>query len=361
VARLELRNLSKRFREVTALAGLTLDIGSGEFVSLLGPSGCGKTTALRIVAGFEQPTAGQVLLAGRDLTGMPANKRNMGMVFQAYSLFPNMTARHNVEFGLRVRGVERGQRHRRGNELLELVGLAAHAEHYPHQLSGGQQQRVALARALAIEPAVLLLDEPLSALDAKVRLQLREEIRRIQRRLGITTLYVTHDQEEALSISDRVAVMSEGRLEQVGTPAEIYQAPRTPFVAEFVGTMNRLAGTIESEGTVTVGGHQGRKVRLPLRSRNGLPVGAPVLVLIRPESVGVESAAGGQAPPGAFGGRVIMHTFLGPVTRIGLDSDVGPLIADLPSGRALVLCPGTAVALRVDPGGLGLLPRGEPA
>jgi putative spermidine/putrescine transport system ATP-binding protein len=361
VARLELRELSKQFGTVPALAGLTLELSSGEFVSLLGPSGCGKTTALRIVAGFEQPTGGRVIVDGRDLTGVPPNKRNMGMVFQAYSLFPNMTARHNVEFGLRVRGTDRARRRRRADELLELVGLAARAEQYPHQLSGGQQQRVALARALAIEPAVLLLDEPLSALDAKVRVALREEIRRIQTRLGITTLYVTHDQEEALSISDRVAVLSEGRLEQVGTPAQIYQAPSTPFVAEFVGTMNRLAGTIERQDTVLVEGQGGQQIRLPVGSPDGQPPGASVLVLIRPESVSIEQADSERAAAGSFGGRVIMHTFLGPVTRIGLDSDLGPLTADVPSREALTLAPGTAVMLRVDPAGVRLLPRGAAA
>jgi putative spermidine/putrescine transport system ATP-binding protein len=226
-----LKELHRRFGEVVALAGIDLDIGSGEFVSFLGPSGCGKTTALRLVAGFDHPTSGQILIEGKDITGVPPNKRDIGMVFQAYSLFPNMTAVRNVEFGLRVRKQSGDERRRRALELLELVGLSEAADRYPHQLSGGMQQRVALARALAIEPRLLLLDEPLSALDAKVRVQLREEIRRIQTRLGITTIYVTHDQEEALSISDRVAVLSKGRIEQIGTPAEIYGSPATPFVA----------------------------------------------------------------------------------------------------------------------------------
>jgi putative spermidine/putrescine transport system ATP-binding protein len=355
VAKLELRELHKKFGDVTALDDLTLEIGSGEFVSLLGPSGCGKTTALRIVAGFETATRGRVVVDGEDVTPVPANKRNMGMVFQAYSLFPNMTARENVEFGLRVRGAERADRRNRAGELLDLVGLATQMDRYPHQLSGGQQQRVALARALAIQPAVLLLDEPLSALDAKVRTQLREEIRRIQTQLGITTVYVTHDQEEALSISDRVVVMSQGRLEQVGTPADIYRDPRTPFVAEFVGTMNRLPGTVAGAGVVTVGDGQ---VRLPTGSPAGHGDGGAVIVLIRPESVTLEEVDGKPLPDGAIGGRVIIHTFLGPVTRIGLDSDVGPLMADVASARALSLAPGTKVALRIDPAGIRLLPRG---
>ena len=253
MATLDLQGIRKVFGETVALEELSLAVASGELVSLLGPSGCGKTTALRIVAGFEAPTTGDLLVDGKDFVGVPAAKRNMGMVFQAYSLFPNMTARQNVEFGLRMRKVARVKSRERAGELLELVGLAARAERYPHELSGGQQQRVALARALAIEPAILLLDEPLSALDAKVRVDLRQQIRRVQTRLGITTLYVTHDQEEALSISDRIAVMSDGRLEQVGAPADIYRSPRTQFVANFVGLMNGFEGRLQSPDTVVIG------------------------------------------------------------------------------------------------------------
>jgi putative spermidine/putrescine transport system ATP-binding protein len=239
-----LEELRRRYGAVVALDGLTLTLAPGELVALLGPSGCGKTTALRLVAGLEDADGGRVVVGDRDVTGLPANRRDVGMVFQAYSLFPHMTAHQNVAFGLRLRGVGGAERRRRAAEMLDLVGLATQANRYAHELSGGQQQRVALARALAIRPAVLLLDEPLSALDAKVRAQLRDEIRRVQLEVGITTLFVTHDQEEALAIADRVGVMREGRLEQLGTPTEVYARPATPFVAEFVGLTNRLAASV---------------------------------------------------------------------------------------------------------------------
>jgi putative spermidine/putrescine transport system ATP-binding protein len=241
-AKVELVDLHRRYGEVRALDGLTLEIGPGELVALLGPSGCGKTTALRSLAGLERLDGGRILAGGRDITDVPANRRDMGMVFQAYSLFPHMTARENVAFGLRLRGIGTAERRRTADRFLDLVGLADRAQRYPHQLSGGQQQRVALARALAIGPRVLLLDEPLSALDAKVRAQLRDEIRRIQLELGTTTLFVTHDQDEALAMADRVAVMHAGRLEQVAPPVELYERPRTARVAEFVGLTNRLRG-----------------------------------------------------------------------------------------------------------------------
>ena len=276
----ELQGLHRRFGDVVALDGIDIALAEGEFLSLLGPSGCGKTTALRLVAGFDRPDAGRIVVGGKDMTRVPPNRRDMGMVFQAYSLFPNMTAQRNVEYGLRIRRADKGDRRTKVAELLELVGLAQAGKRYPHQLSGGMQQRVALARALAIEPRMLLLDEPLSALDAKVRVQLREEIRRIQSRLGITTIYVTHDQEEALSISDRVAVLSQGRIEQIGPPGEIYDAPATPFVAEFVGTMNRLEGTVEDDGVVAYGGG-----RLAIAAARGRAKGDRVLVLVRPETV----------------------------------------------------------------------------
>jgi putative spermidine/putrescine transport system ATP-binding protein len=340
MAGVELRQLHRRFGEVVALDGIDLGIASGEFVSFLGPSGCGKTTALRLVAGFDRPTSGRVLVEGKDITGMPPNRRDIGMVFQAYSLFPNMTAVKNVEFGLRVRRQGRGDRRARALELLELVGLSEAADRYPHQLSGGMQQRVALARALAIEPRVLLLDEPLSALDAKVRVQLREEIRRIQSRLGITTIYVTHDQEEALSISDRVAVLSYGRIEQIGTPAEIYGAPATPFVAEFVGTMNRLESTVSDADA-------GRVVyddtTLAVDAARGRAHGERVLVLVRPESVEL-AAAGGDS--NGLTGEVVSQTFLGSVTRVRVLAGQSEWTADLSAERAAALPIGSQVSVR---------------
>jgi putative spermidine/putrescine transport system ATP-binding protein len=367
-----LRNLTRAFGATKALDGMSLDIAPGELVALLGPSGCGKTTALRIVAGFEYADSGEVLVNGRDVSEVPAARRDMGMVFQSYSLFPNMSALDNVGFGLRMRKTAPAQRRRKAAELLDMVGLSAQAGQYPHQLSGGQQQRVALARALAIEPHVLLLDEPLSALDAKVRLQLREQIRTLQQRLGTTTIFVTHDQEEALSMADRVGVMRDGRLEQVADPSELYSRPATAFVAEFVGTMNRLPGELAGPGTVTVlgvscavignggagspaighGGHGGAGSPAighgghggagspPIE--DGLTSG-PVDVLVRPEGLTVAAAEGGN---GIVSGR----TFLGAITRVAVllsgDTEVR---VDLASAAALAIPPGTSVQVGLPP------------
>ncbi len=325
-----LRSLIRQFGATRALDEMSLEIAPGELVALLGPSGCGKTTALRIVAGFEFADSGEVLIDGRDVSGVPAAKRDMGMVFQSYSLFPNMSALDNVAFGLRMRKVAAAARRKRAAELLDVVGLAAQAKQYPHQLSGGQQQRVALARALAIEPQVLLLDEPLSALDAKVRLQLREQIRSVQQRLGTTTLFVTHDQEEALSMSDRVGVMRAGKLEQVDTPDELYSRPATPFVAEFVGTMNRLPGELGSGGTVTV-------IGITVSVQPGGPASGPVDALIRPENLTVTPSESGD-------GIVTVRTFLGAVTRlrVRLSGDT-EVVVDVATGSASEMTPGTAV------------------
>ncbi|MCL6290250.1 ABC transporter ATP-binding protein [Streptomyces fimicarius] len=327
----QLKQLRRKFGSTVALDGLDLDIAPGEMVALLGPSGCGKTTALRIVAGFESADGGELLMDGQDVTSVPAHRRDIGMVFQSYSLFPNMTAAENIAYGLRVRGRAAAERRRRAGELLELVGLPGREGHYPHQLSGGQQQRVALARALAISPKVLLLDEPLSALDAKVRLTLREEIRRIQLDLGITTVFVTHDQEEALSMADRVAVMKDGRLEQCAAPSELYERPATPFVAEFVGTMNRLPGTVRDGAIVELFGR-----RLPIHGATPA-AGAEVDVLLRPEGLAVGAADDAAGTPAT----VRVATFLGPTTRLHLTTDSGVACkADLPSWEATALTPG---------------------
>jgi putative spermidine/putrescine transport system ATP-binding protein len=330
-----LRELTRAFGAARALDGMSLEIAPGELVALLGPSGCGKTTALRIVAGFETADTGEVLIDGKDVSGIPAAKRDMGMVFQSYSLFPNMSALDNVGFGLRMRKASATVRRRKAGELLEMVGLSAQSGQFPHQLSGGQQQRVALARALAIEPRVLLLDEPLSALDAKVRLQLREQIRTLQQRLGTTTLFVTHDQEEALSMADRVGVMRAGRLEQVAAPDELYDRPATAFVAEFVGTMNRLPGELGSDGrSVTVLGST-----VPVQ--DGGPSSGSVNVLVRPENLTVAPTEGGN-------GIVFLRTFLGATSRITvlLSGDLQVLV-DVPSTHAAAMTPGASVAVGV--------------
>jgi putative spermidine/putrescine transport system ATP-binding protein len=325
----EYRQVGRVFGSMSALAGLNLKIEPGELLALLGPSGCGKTTALRLLAGFDQPTSGAVLVDGQDISRVPANKRDMGMVFQSYSLFPTMSAQDNVAFGLRMRGQSSGDRRTRADELLELVGLGEHLKKYPHQMSGGQQQRVALARALAIAPRVLLLDEPLSALDAKVREQLRDEIRRIQQELGVTTVFVTHDQEEALSMADRVGVMRAGQLEQCAQPSELYDRPATPFVAEFVGTMNRLSATIVADGKVAVGSQT-----LPADGESPNS-GTTVTVLVRPEAVVVK--------PDPAGGTVVdTATFRGATIRLVLRrDDDSTVLADVPSHRAAELAPGT--------------------
>ena len=351
MAYLELEELRRAFGPVVALDGINVSMNKGEFLSLLGPSGCGKTTALRLVAGFDRPDSGSIIIDGKDITRLSPSRRDMGMVFQAYSLFPNLTAEQNVEFGLRIRKDKRAARRKRVAELLELVGLGHAGKRYPHQLSGGMQQRVALARALAIEPRVLLLDEPLSALDAKVRVQLREEIRRIQTQLGITTLYVTHDQEEALSVSDHVAVMWSGRIEQKGTPSEMYGAPATPFVAEFIGTMNRLESVVVDGASGEI---EHAATRLTVDAALGRTKGERVLVLVRPELLELEPSADGGGE-NTLTGEVLTHTFLGSVTRLKIVGQETDLIADVPTVRVDSLPIGTRVLVHVPAAGTRLL------
>ena len=310
----EFHGVTRKFGNVVALNDFSLKIKPGELVTLLGPSGCGKTTALRILAGIDKEHSGVVEIDGKDMSSIPANKRNIGMVFQAYSLFPNMTAQENVEYGLRVRGVDSVARSKRASELLELVGLASQSARRSTQLSGGQQQRVALARALAIEPSVLLLDEPLSALDAQVRSQLRDEIRRIQKTIGITTLFVTHDQEEAMAVSDRVGVMNKGNLDQIDSPSHLYNKPKTPFVAGFVGLTNVVPAVAQSKNEVLV---LDQVLDISAHAPS-LVKGEEVKALIRPEAISIEKAAKGAV--------VISKSFLGPMTRIGIDVGLHDLI-----------------------------------
>jgi putative spermidine/putrescine transport system ATP-binding protein len=341
MAQLVYDGVRKTFATTTALQHLDLEVKDGELISLLGPSGCGKTTALRIAAGFEFADSGDVYVGARKISGVPAHKRNMGMVFQSYSLFPNLTVEQNVEFGLRTRKIERSERDKRVAETLELVQLPQLAKRYAHQLSGGQQQRVALARALAVRPAVLLLDEPLSALDAKVRTTLRDQIRRIQTEVGITTLFVTHDQEEALGISDRVGVMSHGQLEQLGTPTEVYRTPSTAFVARFVGSMNELPASVLGNDAVEV---LGRTV--PIRSTNGHQVGAAVCLLVRPEDLHIVNGDDGLA------GTVTAVTFQGAATIVGVRLDVLDTLvsAHLAGAGADEITPGSRVKVAIDGG-----------
>jgi iron(III) transport system ATP-binding protein len=349
LAGITIEGVARTFGAVRAIDDVSLAVRDGEFFTLLGPSGCGKTTLLRMVAGFCDLDRGRILFGERRIDALPPHRRNAGMVFQNYAIFPNHTVAGNVAYGLKARNVAPADIERRVARALKLVHLDGYAERWPHQLSGGQLQRVAIARALVIEPEVLLLDEPLSNLDAKLRVEMRAEIRQLQQQLKITAIYVTHDQEEALAISDRIAVMQSGRLEQVGAPAAIYRTPATPFVAEFMGTTNLLTGV--------VAGRDGERLRIRVRGQEfaargaDAATGAEITFSLRPETLRL--VAGGAAPPPGWASvtaAVSRIEFLGVLTRLSVRLDDGALLHAatldlLPEGVAN----GAPVTLAYDP------------
>ncbi len=347
MARVELREVTKRFDQMVAVDAVSQVIQDGEFFSLLGPSGCGKTTTLRMVAGFIEPTAGSILFDGRDVTNVPAHRRETGMVFQHYALFPHRTVLENVAFGLRMRKVPQDEIRRRVRDALALVELSGMEQRYPRQLSGGQQQRVALARVLVIEPKVLLLDEPLGALDKKLREQMQFELRRLQQKVGITTIYVTHDQEEALTLCDRIAVMKDGRIIQVGTPAEIYRQPASRFVADFIGSSNFLAGRVvgASGGEVEVETPTGWRLAASEAGRQRVQAGAPVFVAVRPERIRLSTEQPDLA--NRVHARLQGMKFIGDAILYQLTLEAGEqLTVKVPADRAAPqLEPGTTVWL----------------
>jgi putative spermidine/putrescine transport system ATP-binding protein len=333
VTSLHLEQLTKRFGNHLAVDGLDLTVGQGEFVSLLGPSGCGKTTTLQMIAGFVEPTGGRILLGGTDLVGVAPARRGLGIVFQSYALFPHMTVAENVAFGLEMRRVARPERERRVRETLALVGLGGFEDRFPRRMSGGQQQRVALARALVIEPAVLLLDEPLSNLDAKLREEMQIELRQIQRRLGTTTVLVTHDPGEAMALSDRVVVMNAGRVEQIAPPHEAYERPATAFVASFLGKTNRLRGMVHAraEGAAfEIGGC----VIGPVEARPG-----PAIAVVRPERIMLAGAGEG------LGGTVAARVFQGSHWMLHVETPAGPVVVIRQNAGGAVPGEGEAVGL----------------
>ena len=335
---LRIRRLTKKFGEFTALADISLDVLEGEFVCFLGPSGCGKTTLLRAIAGLDIQTAGTVEQAGADISALPPSERDFGIVFQSYALFPNMTVTRNIAYGLESQKRSRAEVRERVRELLDLVGLPDQGDKYPAQLSGGQQQRIALARAIAMSPGLLLLDEPLSALDAKVRARLRYEVKALQRRLGITTIMVTHDQEEALTMADRIVVMNHGVIEQVGSPTDIYREPASVFVADFIGTMNFLSAEIAGDAGATHGGLRAGGLALACDT-SGYAEGERVTAAIRPEDIvlldsGSAETAVHASRDAGFDATVQYVEFLGSFARVELDCAGERLLMDLSIARA---------------------------
>ena len=352
-AKLQVRALCKAFDSTMAVDDVHLEVSPGEFLSLLGPSGCGKTTTLRLIAGLEQADEGEIVIDGRAVTDVPPQRRKIGMVFQQYALFPNLNAYENIAFALRVERRTKVEVARRVGELLAVTHLEDAADRYPHQLSGGMQQRVALARALAAEPPLLLLDEPLSALDAAIRDELRTELRRLQRQLELTVIYVTHDQAEAMAISDRIVVMERGKVNQVGSPQELYDRPATRFAAGFIGASNRRATTLEvSDGHSTVAWGD---ARLRVAENGHISPGTPVLAVWRPET-GIVTTE--PASPHALHGRIELVTFLGPITRLDVlvAGDSEPILVDVVSTSATHLEAGQSVAVSVPPSAIRLYP-----
>ena len=352
---ISLRSVSALFRhqvkgDIAAVRDVSLDVAPGELMTLLGPSGCGKTTTLRMIAGFQEPSAGEIFIGDRDVTGIEANDRNIGVVFQNYALFPHLSVFENVAYGLRIQRLGGNEIARAVTDVLALVGLSAYERQMPHQLSGGEQQRVALARAIVIKPRVLLFDEPLSNLDAKLRTQMRGEIRDLQRRLGITAVYVTHDQEEAMAISDRIAVMNKGVIEQLGTAEDLYRRPASVFVARFIGRSNLIAATVtaiaEGHADLTIAGaphtiaHEG----------TGFAAGQSVLANVRPEAIAI-------GPPGdGLGGTVVTRTYLGEKIEYEVEAASQRLqIVRFNPPPAERFAPGDAVGVRLPREGVHLL------
>jgi spermidine/putrescine transport system ATP-binding protein len=334
-----IERVTKRFDDVVAVDDLSLEIEPGSFYALLGPSGCGKTTTLRMIGGFEEPTEGRIYLGDREVSALPSYKRDVNTVFQSYALFPHLSIFENVAFGLRRKGVAKGEISERVNEALELVDLGAFGKRKPNQLSGGQQQRVALARALVNRPRVLLLDEPLGALDLKLRKQMQLELKRIQHEVGITFVHVTHDQEEAMTMADQIAVMNAGQIEQLGTPSELYETPRTAFVAGFLGVSNLIQGDVRGDAVEAA-----RGIRLEVKALNG--ASGTVSVGVRPEKIHLNGAEVNR-----IAGRVVESAYIGVATQYVVDTDVGRLMvfAQNTQGGADTIGPGSSVTLTFSP------------
>jgi putative spermidine/putrescine transport system ATP-binding protein len=357
---LRVSRLRKSFGAVVAVDEVSLDAAPGEFLSLLGPSGCGKSTVLRMVAGLVEPDAGRVVLAGEDITGVPVHRRNLGLVFQSYALFPQMTVLENVAFGLRRRGVGEAERLPRVERMLELVRLGPLGGRYPRELSGGQQQRVALARALVTEPSVLLLDEPLSNLDALLRDEMRVELKRLQERLGTTMIFVTHDQAEALILSDRVVVMEAGRVEQIGRPEEVYRRPATPFVARFLGRANFLTGTVAGTDAGGIVVAVGGGLSVVASPRPGVATGERVQVTIRQENIRLEPPGAGVGRPNRFAATVVFHAFAGQAHHYVVQLADGRELEVAAPGAARPLARGAPAVVEWGPEDVVLLAGGDP-